>query len=236
MCYSVCDGIGLIVRAKEEQAMRKHWLGGLLGVSLALLLFGAVFAQDVEPSCPIGCPEPPEAGPVLFVTSVDNENNSGTGAGDDDMGYPDPPAVCWDYSNAPVEFNILVPYRPGGDGMLYLAACAIHSPPEQARLYLNDHFVANLPDTYHDTEVCEILEYPVPLAWLKEGDNLVEIAVVGEPSCVNIGWGALEVIAEEQFVPELGSIVLLGSGLAGLAGYATLRLRSGQALPWRPRE
>jgi hypothetical protein len=41
---------------------------------------------------------------------------------------------------------------------------------------------------------------------------------------------------EVEFVPEPGTILLLGSGFAGLAGYAALRLRSGQALRWRMRE
>jgi hypothetical protein len=39
---------------------------------------------------------------------------------------------------------------------------------------------------------------------------------------------AEEIEEEEEFVPEAGTIMLLGSGLAGLAGYATLR--------WRTRE
>ncbi|NIN69660.1 MAG: PEP-CTERM sorting domain-containing protein, partial [Anaerolineae bacterium] len=39
-----------------------------------------------------------------------------------------------------------------------------------------------------------------------------------------------------EFVPEPGTIMLLGTGLASLAGYASLRLRSGHALGWRGRE
>jgi hypothetical protein len=33
-------------------------------------------------------------------------------------------------------------------------------------------------------------------------------------------------VCEEEFVPEPGTVLLLGSGLAGLAGYATLRWRA----------
>ena len=42
--------------------------------------------------------------------------------------------------------------------------------------------------------------------------------------------------AAEESVPERDIMLLLGSGLAGLAGYATLRLGSGQALRGRTRE
>lgn len=63
-------------------------------------------------------------------------------------------------------------------------------------------------------------------------------------NCDQVNFLFAEDCAAAQFVPEAGTIALLGSGLAGLAGYATLRLRSlrphsgqaGQALRWRSRE
>jgi hypothetical protein len=234
--YSIDGGIGLIAGAREARGMKKQWLGGLLlAVSLALLLSGGVWAEDVRPEID-SLPEPPMAAEGLYVTTEDNEDNDGTGVADGDMGYPDPPWMCaTEYDDeypVPIEFKILVDAAICSGGELSVASYAFEEDDEE--VYINGHFLGYMPEVEWGWNV---YRYQVPEAALNEGENLVQVRVVGD--CGSVAWGALAIEPcelEEEFVPEPGSMLLLGSGLAGLAGYATLRLRSGHALRWRTRE
>jgi hypothetical protein len=190
----------------EIRTMKKNRLRGmLLGVSLALLLSGGVAsAQD------------------LFLRVFKNC------------------VECWPGRGIPTEDRYLLPFRMGGwdtnyplcervtiDGELLGDICIDSHPP---------------PDPHSDFFWIYCEKGPVPTSLLCGGEASIangppdplgqwkvelyqEIPEKPDPH-TEASFLVAEDCAAAMFVPEQGSILLLGSGLVGLAGYATLRWRS----------
>ena len=198
--------------------MKKHWLRGvLLGASLALLLAGGVaLAQSLRvwPDCfqclpgavvTAGLPE----GPYYY-----NWESCGWGEGQA-LYYRET------FANGAL-FECPGPFCPGliiaeqnGCALreMWSWPCEMDAVVGQRSIEASVGPVGEWPeDFWGPFEICVS-----PLA-----ANPEEVSA-DQMVCETIRFAE---VCEPEFVPEPGSIVLLGGGLMGLAGYATLRWRT----------
>jgi hypothetical protein len=196
--------------------MKEHWLrGSLLGVSLALLLTGGVAmaaaSLGIDPWCGVCCDgRGNDFEAQAFLPECDDfwtMTSSGWGAWESltltlsppGPRPPEPNVVSSDENGQMVFALYLMCWH--GDELLDTST----DGPDYAGVWSADW----TEDDYGEWTV--ELEGP-------SGKVVGTFYFAEDPS----------VCQAMEFVPEPGSMILLGSGLAGLAGYATLR--------WRTRE
>jgi hypothetical protein len=194
--------------------MKKHWLRGvLLGASLALLLSGgvalALVTLSVDQEC-FECWPAAAAGPddehVVLVTLED---------------YDDELDLC-----RSLEFNPELVWELG-----CIPEESVADPPcemslwvdcQNMGLYMEDTCYGAAPRAGWPAEAgpafVPVVEYGdwVLRVW-QDQEEPVEVDLTFAEDCAAL---------EEEFVAEPGTLMLLGSGLMGLAGYATLRWRA----------
>jgi len=201
--------------------MKRHWLRGmLLGVSLALLLAGGVaLAQGLTISVDQDCFECYAGNgngvPDEYEVEVTFDGYDPAYAL---MGRLTMAGVLWDQGR-------LGPfYGPPCHAWLVVTCDDLYvhwdtdcypTAPADASALGSDAGAQQIPAAEYGDWVFRL--------WQEDGNG----AVVAGPVYANFTF-AEDCAAEEavEFVPEPGTIALLGSGLAGLAGYAALRWRS----------
>ena len=187
--------------------------GLLLGVSLALLLAGGVALAaptlTIEPYCYVCCDKYQDASACdgWLVTTGGWEANENLRATITSPGS----SGSWDRFLGKTDAT-------GTEATHIYLMCSGCTQKEDGALLLPS-FIA-LCDAWAADDYGEwsVEVYSDELVDPTPGSALGHFYFAEDPSDCQV----------EEFVPEAGSILLLGSGLAGLAGYATLR--------WRARE
>jgi hypothetical protein len=198
------------VETQEAKEMRSSCLkGALLGLSLALLLVGgAVLAQGLSVTADQDCFE-------CWPRS---------------SGWPPPDDHMVELTVSGYDMGDLLCARltiPGGE---HTEGCGMPAQAPPCTVEIGVECTTMLPYLGSDCWTFEAAAGDVTPSQVVYGEWVWRLwqeddGVSAGPVYATFTFAE---VCEEEFVPEPGSILLLGSGLAGLAGYATLR--------WRTRE
>jgi hypothetical protein len=183
--------------------MDKKWLGGMmLGVCVALLLAGGVaFAAGLGLAANKDCVQC-YPGPVDSIAIPDDYVVSQSASG-----FTEGPTYC---------------------GCLYQNGEPVMEPecgdPGEALVSGNFFVTCDPPAFFVFTDIPEAAYFEGSLEDY-HGEWMAQAWELGTANSAAASWLVADV-CEPEFVPEPGTIALLGSGLAGLAGYVTLRRRA----------